>query len=165
MTDDALREAAEGIAKRAIEVLDASDKWGPDPDDMEDLSHRVAERDCALRLLELLPKPDGQEIVTVDWFRSVGAEIKSDADGYTWCCLKTGTHTQEANDDGEFGPVVLEFGFREDGRNFDAVIGTYRIDRVPRVHGPDINIPKPVTRDRVRRLADALGLILTEQPA
>lgn len=95
--------------------------------------------------------------VTVEWFRSVGAKVWEE-DRYELCELQTGTMTCDPDETGEYGAVKLEFIFSEDGVLLEAAVG------VPVSHGSDITIPRPVTRDRVRKLASALGLELPEQP-
>lgn len=152
MSDDDLRAA---LAVYAAEVK---------PEEYEHLPDHERNRFKALhhmftRLLQLLPPTDDGELVSVQWFRDAGAEIQNHSHGYVWCSLKAGVTTQEYSE-GDFGPVVLEFGFRDDGAVFDAAIATYRHEESRLVpDGPDINIADR-TRGNVRRLAASLGIQL-----
>ena len=55
--------------------------------------------------------------------------------------------------------MLLEFGFREDGSLYDAVVATY-LGLKPT--GSDVNIARPVTRGKVRKLAEVYGPKLKE---
>lgn len=148
MTDDEYRACAFDMMTRLHEVGDpfSGDDWNA--------------MQVARRLLELLPPPDDNKLVSVDWFRSVGAEVKEyTKDGYVWCAIETSATTLEFSADGEHGKVMLEFGFREDGSLYDAVVATY-LGSVQ--HGADVNIARPVTRGKVRKLAEVYGTKLKE---
>lgn len=151
MTEDEYRAAAQRLA-----AYDLAEWQGP-TGDCTDMRCGIL---VARRLLELLPPTDDNKLVSVDWFRSVGAEVKEyTKDGYVWCAIETNATTQEFSADGEPGRVLLEFGFREDGSLYDAVVATY-LGLKPT--GSDVNIARPVTRGKVRKLAEVYGTKLKE---